>query len=154
SAGDTFSAAGWHFALVSLPIFLLLLGVALWKWAIWVYVLFRISRLSLELVASDPDLTGGLGFLAWIPTAFVPVIFASAVVISANWRYQILHGMITLQSRTVPGILLALLVTFIFFAPLALFTPLLMQLRRKGLHEYDTLGHIHAQQFHQKWIEN
>lgn len=150
----TLTAAGWYFALVSLPLSLLLLGIALWKWAIWVFVLYRFSRLPLQLVASDPDLTGGLGFLAWIPAAFAPVVFASAVVIGATWRYQILHGVIPLNSVAMPAAMLGVLVLLIFFGPLALFTPLLMRLRRIGLHEYDTLGHIHARQFHQKWIEN
>jgi hypothetical protein len=155
-SGDaaSLSAAGWYFALVSLPIFLLLLGVALWKWAIWVFVLYRFSRLPLQLVPSDPDLTGGLGFLGWVPTAFVPVILAAGVVISATWRYQILHGVITLQSLTMPAVVLVVLVLFLFFAPLAVFSPLLMELRRTGIHEYAALGHIHARQFHRKWIEH
>ncbi len=148
------STAGWYFALVSLPIFLLLLGVSLWKWLIWVFLLYKISRLPLQLVPSDPDLTGGLGFLGWVPTAFVPVILAAAVVISATWRYQILHGITTLQSLTMPAVVLVVLVLLLFFAPLAVFSPMLMELRRTGIHEYAALGHIHARQFHRKWIEN
>ena len=56
------TAADWWFLWVSMP--LLLFGWFLWGWrlGVWAYLLFRISRLDLRVVATHPDRTGGPEF--------------------------------------------------------------------------------------------
>jgi hypothetical protein len=47
-----------------------------WKIGIWSWYLYRLSRLRLNLVASHPDKTGGIGFLSDAQTKFGIVILA------------------------------------------------------------------------------
>jgi len=49
-------AARWWYALVALPMFQFLVYRALWRWAIWVQMLWRLSRLRLQPTATHPDL--------------------------------------------------------------------------------------------------
>src|SRR5262249_6356242 len=76
SGSNPITAAGYYSILVAHALFLGLLLIALWKWAIWVYVLRQISGLNLQLDATNGDLNGGLGFLGEVPRAFVPVVLA------------------------------------------------------------------------------
>ncbi len=46
--------AGWYAVLVSATIFQFLLGLNLWKWLLWAFFAFKVSRLNLQLVATPP----------------------------------------------------------------------------------------------------
>jgi len=43
-------------------------------------------------------------------------------------------------------------VLLIFVGPLAIFGPKLSDLRRMGYLQYGSLAHLHAEQFHDKWV--
>ena len=57
------------------------LGLALWKWLLWTYFAFKLSRRNLNVVATHPDGHGGLGFLGLTAVAFAPIAFAVTAVI-------------------------------------------------------------------------
>ena len=57
--------AGWYYAFVSQLVYQFLIGLSLWKWLLWCYFLFRLSRLALQLVPTHPDSHGGIGFWAF-----------------------------------------------------------------------------------------
>ncbi len=50
-----------------------------WKIGMWSWYLYRLSRLRLNLVASHPDKTGGIGFLSDAQTKFGIVILAYGI---------------------------------------------------------------------------
>jgi hypothetical protein len=60
---STTTPTGWWYMLVSLPVLYFLLLRWLWVFIIWSWLLFKISRLDLELTPTHPDRTGGLGFV-------------------------------------------------------------------------------------------
>ncbi len=146
------TAAGWYGAVVSATLFQFLLLLNLWKWLIWTYFAFRLSRLNLNLIPTHPDRNGGLGFLGMTPMAFAPVSFAAAVVIGAVWRNRILQGTAHLVTFKLPAIALVLIVAIIAFGPLAFFVPRLAVLRRRGILEYSVIGQIQSTEFHEKWV--
>ena len=137
--------------LVTLALFLGLMAIIIWKWMIWIFFLWRISRLDLQIDATNGDLTGGLGFVGEVPRAFVPVVLAISAVIGAYWRSQVLNGQVTLQSLTWPAGVLALVALLIFFLPLALFTPILAREKRLSTRRYGSLQHLVSLQFRRKW---
>jgi hypothetical protein len=68
STGLQLTAAGWYAVLVSSSIFQFLFGVMLWKWLLWTFFAFKLSRRNLQAVPTHPDRHGGLGFLGqWCP---------------------------------------------------------------------------------------
>ena len=104
------TAAGFYAVIVSVSIFQLLLGVALWKWLLWTYFMFRLSRRKLKLIATHPDEHGGLGFLGLTAAAFAPIAFAATAVIGATWRQDILHHGAGLMDFKLPAIALLVIV--------------------------------------------
>jgi hypothetical protein len=152
--GDSFhlTLPGWYAVLVSATIFQFLVGLNLWKWLLWTFFAFKVSRLNLQLVATHPDRNGGLGFLGMTPLAFTPISFALAAVIGATFRNEILRHGAHLASFGMPAIVLVVVIALVALGPLAFFIPRLAALRRKGILEYAILGQMQSTAFHEKWI--
>jgi hypothetical protein len=146
------TAAGWYAVVVSTSIFQFLLGLGLWRWLLWTFVAFKLSRRNLKLVATHPDEHGGLGFLGLTSAAFAPVAFSATAVIAATWRDDILHHGARLMDFKLPAIVLLALTALVALGPLVFFVPRLATLRRKGILEYGILGQLHSTDFHEKWI--
>jgi len=146
------TAAGWYAVVVSTSIFQFLLGLALWRWLLWTFVAFKLSRQNLKLVPTHPDEHGGLGFLGLTSSAFAPVAFGATAVIAATWRDDILHHGARLMDFKLPAIVLLALTAIVALGPLVFFVPRLATLRRKGILEYGVLGQLHSTDFHEKWI--
>jgi hypothetical protein len=147
------SPAGWYFVLVTQTIYMVLLGLALWKWLLYVLFFWRVSRLQLQLVPCDPDQSGGLGFLGYSATAFLPVVVAASFAIGSVLRYQALHSVFSIESLIMVLVLWIMVVLLVFVGPLAIFGPKLMDLSRLGYLQYGSLAHLHAEQFHEKWVQ-
>jgi len=146
------SPAGWYFELVTQTIYMVLLGLALWKWFLYVLFFWRVSRLPLQVVPCDPDRSGGLGFLGYSPTAFLPVVIAGATAVGSVLRYQALHSAFSHESLATGLVLWVMVVLLIFVGPLTFFAPKLTHLYRVGYVEYGSLAHLHAEQFQEKWV--
>ncbi|MFZ3216695.1 MAG: hypothetical protein WA192_11605 [Candidatus Acidiferrales bacterium] len=146
------TAAGCYVVLVSTTIFQFLLGLALWKWLLWTFFAFKLSRRNLKLIATHPDGHGGLGFLGLTSAAFAPIAFSATAVIAATWRQDILHHGAHLTNFKLPAIILVALTALVALGPLAFFVPRLAGVRRKGILDYGILGQLHSAEFHEKWI--
>ncbi len=144
--------AGWFSVVVSAPLFQFLLGLGLWKWLLWTYFVFNLSRRKLRLVATHPDEHGGLGFLGLTASAFAPIAFAASCVIGATWREEMIHHGARLMDFKFPALALVGIVAVVALGPLLFFVPRLAALRRKGILEYGILAQIHSTEFHEKWI--
>jgi len=152
--GVHLSPAGWYYALVSQLIFRFLLGLSLWKWCLWIFFLFRLSRLDMQLVPTHPDQHGGVGFLGMSPLAIAPTVFVICGAIGSTWRISILRHGAHLMNFKIDAIILLLIMLIIAMGPLILFVPKLTRLHRQGILQYGTLGQIHSVDFHKKWILN
>jgi hypothetical protein len=86
------------------------------------------------------------------PLAFTPISFATAAVIGATFRNQILHKGAHLASFAIPAIVLVVIVAVVALGPLVFFVPRLAAVRRKGILEYAILGQMQSTEFHEKWI--
>jgi hypothetical protein len=152
--GLRLTVAGWYAVLVSAPLFQFLLGLGLWRWLLWTYFAFRLSRQNLRLVATHPDGHGGLGFLGLTVAAFAPIALAATAVIGATWRNEILHQGAHLMDFKLQAIALAVVIALVALGPLLFFVPRLAALRRKGVLEYGILGQLHSVEFEEKWIHH
>jgi hypothetical protein len=146
------SVAGWYYLLVSLAIYQFLMLFSFWKWLLWSYLLVRLSRMRLKLVATHLDRHGGLGFLGLAAAAFNPIALALSASIASTWRYQILHSDMTLASLRIPVIGLLVLIFLAELGPMCFFVPRLAILRSKALLDYGVLAQKHASYFHEKWV--
>ncbi|MGB8478488.1 MAG: hypothetical protein WCE63_06560 [Acidobacteriaceae bacterium] len=155
-SGETyhFTPAAWYGLAVGAPLWNFLLGLALWRWLMWAFFVFKLSRLHLNLVASHPDKRGGLSFLGLMVMAFAPTAFAASSVIASNWRNEILHHGAHLADFRFPAIVLVSIIALLAVGPLLFFVPRLAALRQRGILEYGVLGQLHSSEYHEKWIHH
>ena len=51
----------------------------IWKITLWIFYLYRVSRMRLELHPTHPDLTGGIGFISEAQGRFALFILAYGI---------------------------------------------------------------------------
>ena len=152
-SGYRFTLAGYWYALVSLPIFQFLVYRWLWRSFIWCKFLRRVSKFDLQLIPTHPDQAGGLGFLGETHRLYAVFIFAYAATAAAVASREVLFDKVPIQSYKIPVAALITLMLLLFLGPLFMFAPALLRTRRKGLHDYSTLGCKLGRLYDQKWVK-
>ena len=145
--------AGWWYLHISIPMFQFLLYRWYFRLFVWFLFLKRVSRLPLHLTPTHPDRAGGLGFVGAGAHAFVPVIVAQSIVLSAVVGTRIVfHGqrLVSFQYEIAAFLILELLLVL---GPPCVFLKTLIELKRRGRREYGVLAARYTSEFHEKWIE-
>jgi hypothetical protein len=150
--GDLSLAGRWRL-LVSQPLFLVLVGAWLWRAGVWARFLWGVSRLELQIIASHPDLAGGLRFLAESNAAFAPVAFALACPVSGTLAGEMLFGGPTRDvSNTGFVAATAAVTTLLFTGPLLAFVGPLWRARLNGILRYGGLAESLGCRFEERWF--
>jgi hypothetical protein len=152
-ASSHLTGAGQWYVHVSIPIFQFLLFRWYFRLVVWFLFLRRVSRLPLRVMPTHPDRAGGLGFLGLGAHAFVLVILAQSVALSAGLGGRMLfHGrtLLSFQYEIVAFVIFQLLLVL---GPPSVFMPTLLDLKRRGRREYGVLAARYTSEFHEKWIE-
>jgi hypothetical protein len=147
------TGAGQWYVHVSIPIFQFLIFRWYFRLVVWFLFLRRVSRLPLRVMPTHPDRAGGLGFLGLGAHAFVLVILAQSVALSAGLGSRMLfHGrtLLSFQYEIVAFVILQLLLVL---GPPSVFMKTLLDLKRRGRREYGVLAARYTSEFHEKWIE-
>lgn len=146
------SMAGWWLGVVSLPLFQFLLLRWYFRLFIWARFQWQVSRIDLQLVPTNPDGSGGLGFLGTVSYAFAPVLAAQGVMLAGAIANKIFFGGAALMHFKVEIIGLVALMVFVILGPTLVFSPKLEAAKRKGLREYGTLAQHYVREFDTKWL--
>ena len=152
TAGD-FTLAGYWMLFVSVPVFQFFLI----RWYVrilnWSVLLWRISRLNLNLIATHADRNGGIGFLAISSYGFTFFLVAHGALLSAYIANQVMnHGQDPMGFKLVATAFVALFLGMVFI-PLTVFTPKLLAAKWKGKGIYGNLISRYVQGFEGKWID-
>ena len=144
--------AGWYYFLISAPISLFLLWRWTWRFLIWAYFLWRVSKLDLHLSPVHPDNAGGLGFLGMANTHFAPILVAQNIVLSSMFAHKVFfEGASVLQFRnTIIGIIV--IYSVFPFLPLLVFSGKMLKVKRAANFEYGALAKKYVDLFHNKWV--
>ena len=144
--------AGYWYFFVSLPIFQFILLRWYLRFFLWFWLLWRVSRLNLQLIPTHPDRTAGLSFLGRSANAFAPILFAQGAVLAGLLASQIAYAgqSLTDFKAEIAGFLAIFVVAV--FIPLTVFIPHLVRAKRRGMAEFGSLATRYAQEFEQKWI--
>lgn len=151
NAGHATTWAGQWFDRVSVPVFRFLALLWIWRFLLWSWLLWRMSRLSLDLRAPHPDAAGGLAFLGLAQTRFAVLAFTGSVLLSGFCVNHFLYAGQTLNQMRY------LLLGYIAGAPMLLLAPLLLmappmvRAKRHALSRYAILGHRAIRQFDARW---
>jgi hypothetical protein len=144
--------AGLWYVFVSIPIGQFILLRWYMRFFIWFRFLWRVSRISLNLIPSHPDRSAGLGFLGKSSYAFGPILFAQGVLLAGLVAGRVLYGGEDLLSfRLQIAGFVAFFVTAIL-GPLVMFSPVMAAAKRKGLADYGLLAQRYVEGFHRKWV--
>lgn len=146
------SLAGIWYGYVSLPIAQFLLVRWYFRLFIWARLIKRVSRIPLNLFATHPDGSGGLGFLAATINAFVPLAIAHGALLAGQLANRIFHLGATLPQFKPEIVLLVVFLLAIVIGPLLVFGAQLGEARRKGRREYDALAQRYVSEFDAKWL--
>jgi hypothetical protein len=146
------SAAGLWYCGVCAPVVVFLLLRVIWRWAAWVLLLVRLSRLRLELIPSHADNAGGLGMVGVMPLHFSAAVAAVSSVMAMTWLKEVLfHGAPT-QAFLRPAVGLLVLMVLLFFAPALVFIKQLTRAKLKGLHDYGLLVFRTNSAYERRWL--
>jgi hypothetical protein len=150
--GVTRTPAGWWYILISLPIFQFLFYRWIWRYVIWSWMLWRISRLDLRLIPIHPDRSAGLSIFGLTQASFGILAIAASSVISAEYAEEFLLGATTI-AQSGPAIFGYVVLAFtILLGPLFVFSSALFRVQWKGLLDYGALADRYTLGFNQKWI--
>ena len=154
AAGMHLTPAGLWNAFVSVPLFQFILLRWYFRFFLWFWFLWRVSRLNLRLVAIHPDRAAGLGFLGRGTHAFAPILFAQGALLSALIASQILYAGQELMAFKVEVASFVVFFLVIVLSPLAVFTPKLAFSKRQGLRQYGRLASRYVGEFQEKWVQD
>lgn len=150
-AGVELSKAGWWYAIGSLlPPFLLLRW--LWRYLVWSWFLYRVSRLDLDLVATHPDGAAGLEFVGFGHAAFAGLAFAISCLVAGAIGTRVLQEGASILHYQWPLTVFVVLAILVGIAPLATFLRPLRRAREAGLLAYGTFAARYVQDFQRRWI--
>jgi hypothetical protein len=147
------TAAGYWYALVSLPLFQFLLYRWLYRMLVWTRFLRKVAALDLGLTPTHPDGAGGLGFLGKSCIPFGTLLFALSAVMAAGIADRILFDGASLAQFKFSYAALFVIALLVFVAPLLVFVPKLAALKREAGMEYGRLASRYTQMFERKWIK-
>jgi hypothetical protein len=147
----------WSFARVwygtiSLPLFQFLLARWMFRWAVWSYVLLRLSRLPLAATAAHPDHAAGLSGLAWPIVGYDWYVAACSAVLSGAWATQLIDHRVTVPALWSTVMILVVIAIIIGYAPLLVFTPQLYAVKRQDLLKNMMFGLTYTREFNAKWL--
>jgi hypothetical protein len=145
-------AATWEI-FVSYPILAYFTLHWVWKQIIWSRFLRSATHLNLRLIAVHPDHLGGLGFLEASLLGQLPFSFCLGVGLAGAIANRVFHeGQKVMAYRFLAPVLIVVAL-LISIAPYLLFTPTLIQMRRKGMLKYGALASAVGEKFERKWLD-
>lgn len=146
------SAAGLWYRYVSCSVFRLIAYMWFWRYAVWTWLLWRLSKLNLNLMPTHPDLAGGLGILEESQMSFGVVVLALSAHVAGYVARTILYDGATVKSNQIfIATTIAALMVF-FITPLFVFSGKLFSCRQWGLKAYGSLAEKYSDLFGKKWL--
>jgi hypothetical protein len=153
-SGATLTWAGWWLVIVCIPLFHFLTLRWIWRLFLWGQFLWRMNRLSLQLVPTHPDGAAGLGFVGEAQRFFAIILIAYSLVVAGVLADGVLYDKIPLLHFGGAIAIFVIAAVSIILLPLLVFTRTLFDTKLAGLAKYGTLATEYTQSFHQKWIVN
>jgi len=151
--GMRLSAAGYWILIVSQPLLIFLYLRWVWRFVVWAVLLRDISQMDLRLVATHPDQSGGLGFMAMYPSTFNYLIFALSCIAATASLHEMHYAGVTLDMLWPFFWGWVGLMALIFIGPLFVFYPMLSRLQDEAMLKFGKLAAEHNRAFEHKWLE-
>lgn len=146
------SLAGRWAGLVSMP----LVQFVMLRWHFRLFILaqllWRVSRIKLNLIPTHPDGAAGLGFLSKIVHACSLVLMAHGAVLAGMMANRIFYTGATLLDFKLEIVGTVGLMMIAVLGPQLVFAQKLRETKRTGMDTYGTLAQTYVCEFNRKWI--
>lgn len=152
-SGTTLTFAGWWLIVFGVPLYQFLCYRWLWRLFLWFQFLNRVSTLDMQLFPTHPDQAAGLGFVGETQRFFGILLFAVSVGSAGVIANEVIYDKIPLQNFAALTGIYVVAALIIVLSPLVVFMPVLLRIRREGLHQYGALSTTYSGLFHKKWIQ-
>jgi hypothetical protein len=152
SRAQGLSLGGWWFVVASSPVLRYLMLRWLWRFALWTYVLRKVSSLNLYLIPMHPDRLGGLGFLLFAQEHFGLLAAALGSVIAGQFANEIFYLGQPLREIKAPAGLFIFGSILIVLLPLGLFSFRLFEARYDGIIRNNRVARLVTAKFDAKWV--
>lgn len=146
------SIGGYWYAFITIPIYLFFFYKLIWKFLLWAIILFKISRMKLNLFATDPDRSGGLGFIGHHQFFFGILGFIQSSIFSAEIASKVIYADAVIEDFKFIILGYVVLFALVLIFPMFFFVRKLTLTKLKGLMEYGVTSHKYVSGFHDKWI--
>jgi hypothetical protein len=148
----TSSTAGKWMQFVSIPVFQFLFVRWLWRYFIWVVLMYRISRIPLKLRPTNPDGAGGLGILMLAQRNFHFFFWVSGVVLASNMIMGYSIGSVAFEALKVEIFGFLLMSLILIYFPLFFFMRQLIMTKYLGLLSMGRGGENITESFEEEWV--
>lgn len=152
SGTESFTAAGYWYTFISLPLLKYFTLRLVWKFLLWSWFLRKLSKMDLNLVAIDPDRSGGLGFLGTVQISFGILGFAQSAFLSSEIANKVMFSGVPLEEFKIYFIIIPV-ITIIYLTPLFFFYKVLSALKLNGIMIFGALAHKYSLNFNDKWVK-
>ncbi|HQW01818.1 MAG TPA: hypothetical protein PLR30_05040 [Saprospiraceae bacterium] len=146
-------AGKWAFY-ISIPFFQFLLLQWIWRYIVWIMLLFRFSRLPLLLLPTHADRAGGLGILILAQRSFSFIFVAGSLVISGQLIVHIMNAPDDILMVQRVGIGYIILCVILLLLPLVFFIDKLVKIKQIGLLHMSKLGTDMSRVFESEWLND
>jgi len=148
------SFAGYWAVIISIPLFQFLLLRWLWRYFVWIWLLFRFSKAQLNLRPTHADRSGGLGVIMIAQRAFSLIFVAGSVSISGQLIAQLLEHPDSFNTiRSMGFAYIIICIVFLLF-PLLFFAGKLFKIKNEGLLHLSNLGATLSGKFEREWVND
>ena len=149
---NVISMAGKWAVFVSIPFFQFLLLQWLWRYTVWMMLLFHLARLPLKLRPTHADRSGGLGIIILAQRSYSFIFVAGSLVISGQLIVFIMNSpdnMLMVQRVVIGYIILCVILLLL---PLFFFMGKLVKTKQLGLLSLSELGIDISKTFESDWL--
>jgi hypothetical protein len=153
TGAENLSRAGRWMQYVSIPLFQFLFARWVWRYGVWVFLLFRISRMDLRLRPTHPDGAGGLGILMLAQRNFNIFFLVCGLVISGNMVAGFQSATITFDTVKIEILGFILLSLLIILFPLLFFSGKLIMTKYHGNLYLGKAGLHSSELFEETWVQ-
>jgi hypothetical protein len=153
SAPASISMAGLWYWLVCLTLFRFVMVHFFWLLGLWIFLLWRLSRQTLNLTASHPDRAGGLGLLEVAQARLVVFVLALAVIDAAALAASFQNAELDEQQVYLHGFIVAVIGVLVVTGPILPLAGQRFRCRQTGIVEFNAMASTYSVGFRRRWIE-
>jgi hypothetical protein len=147
------SVSGSWYYYISIPVYQFLFFRMIWRYILWCIFMWKISRMNLNIYATNPDLSAGLGFLGYSLVGYALLGSVQSCVISGEIANSIAFRGDILKDNTILIISSIISISFIYFFPSLFFVRKLFEVKLKGILDYGIVTSRQSGAFFNKWIK-